>query len=283
MARPRTRQQLIDYCKRALGHPVIQINVDDDQLEDRVDESLQFFSHYHFDGIEKVFLRYTVTQTDIDNGYISLTSSGSFGNAIADVGTPTGLTGESRQTVTESGETGTVNIDDLIASVLGVFHFSQSTINMFDVRYQYALNDLYTFGTIELQQYAITQQYLALLRQILSPDKAIRFTRHTNKLHIDMNWSRDVQPGDYIIIECYRILNPRVYPDVYDDYFLKKYVTAMFKRQWGLNLKKYQGIALPGNVTLNADQIYMDAIAEIESLEKEIRDSWETPPQFEVG
>ena len=175
MAKPSTRQQLIDYCLRSLGHPVIEINVDEDQLEDRVDEALQFFAEYHFDGVERVYLKYQVQQKDIDNGYVSMTADNTFISG-------TGASGqsESAMTMTETGQTGTVNIEDLVASVLQVFHFSAGTINMFDVRYQYALNDLYTFGSIELIHYSITQQYLSLLVNLTKNSKQMQKTELQN-------------------------------------------------------------------------------------------------------
>ena len=288
MAKPATRQQLIDYCLRSLGHPVIEINVDEDQLDDRVDEALQFFSEYHFDGVEKVFLKYQVQQKDIDNGYISMTAqsqdqAGVTGNNTFVSGTGASGQNESSMTFTEDGQTGTVKIEDLITSVLQVFHFSMGTINMFDVRYQYALNDLYTFGTIELVQYSITQSYLSLIRQMLSPEKMIRFSRRNNKLYIDMKWQRDVKPGDYIIIEAYRVMDPRVYPEVYNDMLLKKYVTALIKRQWGANLSKFNNIQMLGGVQFNGMQLYNDAIKEIQDIESTVQSKWELPPDFVVG
>jgi hypothetical protein len=278
MARPSSRQQLIEYCLRSLGFPVIEINVDEQQLDDRVDEALQFFSEYHFDGVEKVYLKYQVQQQDIENGYISMTANNTFISG-------TGASGqnESSMAFTETGLSGNVNIEDLITSVIQVFHFSMGTINMFDVRYQYALNDLYTFGTIELIHYTITQQYLALLRQMLAPEKAIRFTRRNNKLYIDMKWQRDVKVGDYLVIEAYRVLDPRVYPEIYNDMLLKKYTTALIKRQWGANLSKFNGIQMLGGVTFNGLQLYNDAIREIQEIESTVQSKWELPPDFIVG
>jgi hypothetical protein len=278
VARPQTRQQLIDYCLRNLGHPVIEINVDEDQLEDRLDDALQFFAEYHFDGVERVYLKYQVQQQDIENGYISLTSNNTFV-------TGTGQSGqsESSMTMTETGQTGSVPIEELIASVLQVFHFSSGTINMFDVRYQYALNDLYTFGTIELIHYSVTQQYLSLLRQMLSPEKSIRFSRRSNKLYIDMKWQRDVKVGDWIVIEAYRVMDARVFPEIYNDMLLKKYLTALIKRQWGANLSKFSGIQMLGGVTFNGTQLFNDAIKEIQDIENTVQSKFELPPDFLVG
>jgi hypothetical protein len=288
VARPHTRQQLIDYCLRNLGHPVIEINVDEDQLEDRVDEALEFFAEYHFDGVEKVYLKYQVQQKDIENGYISMTAESQDNAGITGANnfvSGPGSVGQNEKTlaITEEGKSGTVKIEDLIASVLQVFHFSVGTINMFDVRYQYALNDLYTFGTIELIHYSVTQQYLSLIRQMLAPEKSIRFSRRNNKLYIDMKWPRDVKVGDWIVIEAYRVMDPRVYPEIYDDLLLKKYLTALIKRQWGANLSKFNNIQMLGGVTFNGSQIYADAIREIQDIETTVQSKWELPPDFIVG
>lgn len=278
MSKPSTRSSLLDYCKRALGHPVIDINVDDDQIEDRLDDALQFFSEYHFDGMERVYIKYIVTETDIANGYIDLTYSGANTNRF---NTAPGTVGENadQQTVTEVGSPDTaVKIEDTIISVIQVFHFTIQTMNMFDVRYQYALNDLYTFGSIDLINYTTTQSYLSLLRQMLSPEKSIRFSRKTNKLYIDMKWNRETHAGDYIIIEAWRALDARVYPEIYNDMLLKKYLTQLIKRQWGANLSKYKGVQLIGGVTMDGDKIYTQAQEEIEKIESTVQSRWEEPP-----
>lgn len=282
MSRPTTRSELIDYALRALGHPVIEINVDDDQLEDRLDECLQFFSEYHYDGQEKVYLKYRVTQEDINNGYVLMKYDSSEPDRFI---TSMGASGQAEDAMpmTESGLTGTVPIEDTIISVLKVFQFSAGSINMFDVRYQYALNDLYTFGTIELINYTVTQQYLSLLQQLLSPEKSVRFTRKSNKLYIDTKWSRELHPGDYLIIEAWRSLDARVFPEIYNDMMLKRYLTAVIKRQWAINLSKFKNISLPGGIVFNGDELYRQAIEEIKEIETTMQDKWETPPEFIVG
>lgn len=273
-----SREKLKDYCLRALGAPVVEINIADEQLEDRLDDALRFFSEYHFDGVEKVYLKYQVTATDITRGYIELKSDnrkalgGGLENSDAIVD------------ATEEGRTDEdVLIENLITSVTRIFPFTQQSVGMFDIRYQYALNDLYTFGTIDLVQYDLTQQYLTLLRQYLSPDKSVRFSRVQNRLYIDMNWSQQVSVGTYLIIECYRILDPRIYPEVYEDRLLKRYTTALIKKQWGVNLSKYSGVKLPGDVTLRGTEIASEATTEIENLEKEIVLKYELPADFMMG
>jgi hypothetical protein len=276
-----TRQKLIDYCLRQLGAPVVEINVDDDQLSDRVDDALKFMSEYHFDGVERVYLKYVLTAEDIARKYLLLesdnTNSLSASDRLQSI-SEEGLTGGTPEHLTG----GVVPIDNLITSVTSIFHVSQQTIDMFDVRYQYALNDLYTFGTIDMVQYDLTQQYLSLLRQYLSPDKSVNFSRVTNKLEIYMDW-KIVRPGAYLIIDCYRILDPRVHTEIYEDRMLKKYLTALIKRQWGTNMSKYSGIKLPGDVTLRGVDIFNESQKEVDEIEVELVKKYELPIDFMMG
>tara|TARA_B100001057_G_scaffold105893_1_gene103471 strand:+ start:407 stop:1159 length:753 start_codon:yes stop_codon:yes gene_type:complete len=250
MAKPNSRSTLIDYCLRALGAPVIEINLDDDQIGDRIDEALQFYQHYHADAIEKVYLKHQITQVDIDNQYIPL--------------------------------------NDLVTDVVQLFPLRDNKNTgdaMFDVRYQMHLNDVYNLGFMgSLVEYEMTQQWLSLLDMVIDNDqKHISFDRHKNQLRIDMNWSDEVKVNDYVIIECYRILNPDTYTDVYNDYFLKKYATALLKMQWGMNLLKFEGMQMPGGVTFNGRQLFDDAREEIQKLEEEVRLNWEQPVDFYTG
>ena len=250
MAKPNSRSTLIDYCLRALGAPVIEINLDDDQIGDRIDEALQFYQHYHADAIEKVYLKHQITQSDIDNQYIPL--------------------------------------NDLVTDVVQLFPLRDNKNtgdSMFDVRYQMHLNDVYNLGFMgSLVEYEMTQQWLSLLDMVIDNDqKHISFDRHKNQLRIDMNWDDEVKLNDYVIIECYRILNPDTYTDVYNDYFLKKYATALLKMQWGMNLLKFEGMQMPGGVTFNGRQLFDDAREEIQKLEEEVRLNWEQPVDFYTG
>lgn len=257
---------------RSLGAPVVKINVAPEQIHDRVDEALRFFSEFHFEGVERIYLKYQITQDDIDRKYISLVPSN------------TGLTGEdASMTITETGATGGVGIDTLITSIVRCFHINDAHINMFDIRYQYALNDLYTFGTIDLVQYDMTQSYLTLLQEYLSPETIVEFKRSTNRIYLSIDWQNKVRPGQYIVFECFRIMDPRVYPEVYEDRMLKKYLTALIKRQWGINLSKYSGIKLPGDISFNGDKMLTDANSEIEKIEQEIKGSYNEPPNFFMG
>ena len=249
MAKPNSRATLIDYCLRNLGAPVIEINVDEDQIDDRVDEALQFYQHYHADAIEKVFLKHQVTQTDIDNGYIA--------------------------------------INDLVTDVLRVLPIrdTYSANNLFDIKYQMHLNDMFSLGYMgSLLEYSMAQQYLSTLDIVIdSDDKFISFDRHRNRLRIDMAWSEEVSVDDYLVVECYRIIDPDTFTDVYNDYYLKKYLTSLLKKQWGTNLLKFEGMQMPGGVTFNGRQLFDDAIAELEKLEEEVRLNWEQPVDFYTG
>ena len=257
----------------------MEINIADEQLEDRLNDGLQFFSEYHFDGVEKVYLKYKMSQTDIDNGYISFTADNRVsvtpqGTGFADV--------DALMASTDPDCPENVLLQNLIVSVTRIFPFTQQSVGMFDVRYQYALNDLYTFGTIDLVQYDMTQQYLALLKQFLSPDKSIRFNRVANRMYLDAD-KRQLNAGMYLIIEAYRVLDPRVYPEVYNDRLLKKYITALFRWQWGVNLSKYSGIKLPGDITLDGQSMMKDSWQQKEEIEKEIILKGELPCDFIMG
>ena len=258
---------------------MVEINIADEQLEDRINDALQFFSEYHFDGVEKVYLKYRLSQADIDNGYISFTAD----NTVTQNADGSGFQdAEATQTSVDPDCPENVLLQNLIVSVTRIFPFTQQSVGMFDVRYQYALNDLYTFGTIDLVQYDMTQQYLQLLRQFLSPDKSIRFSRVANKLYLDSD-KRQLNPGMYLIIEAYRILDPRVYPEVYNDRLLKKYCVTLVRWQWGVNLSKYNGIKLPGDITLDGQGMMKDAWQHKEEIEKEIISRGELPVDFIVG
>lgn len=304
MAKPTTRQQFKDYCLRKLGWPVIDINVDDDQVEDRIDEALSFFNDYHFDGVEKMYMKHQIQQADIDRGWIYC--------------------------------------PDAVTSVTGVLPFDQSnsSVNMFDLRYQLRLHDLYDFTSVSYVSYEITMQHITTLNMLFSGKPQFRFNRHQNKVFLDIDWTRDVKAGDYVVIECYRKMEPDTInlsgtvtgnttgtlitgadtyfdqeilendfvnfgdairqvkkiisptqiiidepltegasditmykqgvSDVWNDRFLKKYATALIKLQWGNNLSKFTGIQMPGGVTLDGVRIMTEAHDEIEKIEEEL-------------
>jgi hypothetical protein len=271
MAVPSSKATLKTYCLRALGFGVIDINVSDDQIDDRVDEALQYFAQYHYDGIERMLLKYQVTAADITR---------------ASTNTTTTATDSIDSTITSSfGEgNGFIPMPSSIVSVMGIFPFSDSsTNNMFDVRYQLRLNDLYDFSSTSIIHYEMTMQHLDFLEHILVGEKPIRFNQHQNRLYIDMDWSNDVTAGEYLIIECYRKIDPASYTDIYDDIHLKRYATALIKRQWGANLSKFAGVAMLGGVTMNGENIFSQAQEELKELEQLISITNSPPIMFGVG
>ena len=317
MAQPTTRLQFIDYCKRRLGFPVIDINVDDDQVNDRVDDALQFFEDYHFDGVEKMYMKHQITQADIDRRWIYC--------------------------------------PDAVTYVVGMFPFddSNSSINMFDLRYQLRLHDLYDFTSVSYVSYEITMQHIRTLNLLFSGTPQIRFNRKQNKIFLDIDWSRDLSVGDYVVIDCYRAIRPATITltgtgtavtsantiagtntvfdqellegdiitldgqelqvskitsptslstigpvatnvtngvltkpgnsEVFNDRFLKRYATALIKYQWGSNLSKFAGIQMPGGVTLDGVRIMTEAKEEMDKIEDEIYNFNSLPSEIFTG
>jgi hypothetical protein len=243
MAEITSREDFKAYCLRRLGFPVIDINVDDDQVEDRIDDALQFWEDRHFDGTQKLYYIKIVDQTDIDNRFINMDPA---------VTTDTG------------------NNQVHIIGVTRIFPISdsQATVNMFDLRYQLRLNELYDFTSASYVNYTLTQQHLRSLEIMFTGEVPIRFDRHMHRLYIDWNWGQDACPvGTVVIAECYASLNPNDYPNLWNDRWLKKYATALIKRSWGSNLKKFGSIQLPGGVVLNGDKIFQEATDEIKKME----------------
>jgi hypothetical protein len=247
MSIPSTREQFKDWCLRELGFPVIEINVDDDQVEDRIDQALQYYQQFHFDGVERWYLTHEITSTDMTNKYITIPDSIIGVNRIFPIGS------------------------------------TNASVNMFDLRYQLRLHELYDFTSTSYVQYALTQQHIRTLDLLFSGETPVRFNRHTNKLYIDQNWISGVTPGEWIVIESFIIIDPNTYTKVYNDLMLKRLATAYIKKQWGNNMKKFGGMQLPGGITMNGQQIYTEAMDEIKELEQLIRDTYEEPPQFLVG
>ena len=269
MATPSTRETLKQYALRALGKPVIDINVDDDQLEDRLDEAFQYYAQYHYDGIRRTYLKYQYTQDDYDR----MTVDGSDETATKNSVTTTWKEGQNYLICPES-----------VVSVVNIFPFSdKGNLNLFDVRYQLRLNDLYDFSSTSVINYDIVLRHLDFLDHILVGEKPLRFNQHDNRLYVDMDWKNDLQVGEYLIIECYRKLDPTTFTDVNNDIFLKRYVTALFKKQWGANLSKFNGVAMLGGVTLNGQQIYTEALADVDKLEQELRTTYELNPAIMIG
>ena len=258
MANPNSRANLKEYCLRQLGKPVIEINVDDDQVDDRIDEALQYFAQYHYDGVERMYLKHQITQAEIDRAATndSTTATDKVDNSI----TATWLEGK-----------GFIPVPDSVLSVVKVFDFTdKANLNLFDVRYQLRLNDLYDFSSTSVLHYQMTMQHLDFLDHILVGEKPLRFNQHMNRLYLDMDWGNDVTAGEYIIIECYRKLDPTTYTDVFNDIYLKRYTTALIKRQWGANLSKFSGVQLLGGVEMNGAEIFSQATEEIRDLEEKM-------------
>ena len=302
MANPNTRTTLKEYCLRNLGKPVIDINVDDDQVEDRLDEALQYFAQYHTDGVERMYLKYKVTADDVTrltkNKSFNVDEKGTVGENIeledatdtsaGDIQGEDGgqiLTEESTLVRTTYEETQNyLVVPDAVISVINIFPLSdRANLNMFDVRYQLRLNDLYDFSSTSIVHYQMTMQHLDFLDHILVGEKPMRFNQLSNRLYLDMDWGTDITAGEYLIFEVYRKVDPDTYTDLYDDIYLKRYLTSLIKRQWGQNLSKFSGTAMLGGVTLNGPELFSSAIDEQQRLEEEIRLNYEEPPHMQQG
>ena len=281
MAQPTTRQGLIDYCKRQLGAPVLEINVADEQLDDLVDDALQIFHERHFDGVTQTFLKYKVTQEDIDRG------RGRGGNNPVGIATTTATTTIVGTATTFSYEENS-NYLQVPPSIIGVnklFHFDGSntaTNNMFSVKYQLFLNDIYYWGSTEILTYGMTRRYLEDIDFALTTQKQIRFNQRQDRLYLDIDWD-SLSVDDYLVIDCYRLLDPNDFSRVWNDSFLKMYVTALIKRQWGQNLIKFQGVKLPGGIELNGRQLFDDAEKELERIREKMSNAYELPPLDMIG
>ena len=279
MAQPSTRQEHIDYCKRKLGYPVLEINVADEKIEDLVDDAVQFFQERHFDGVYQTYLKYKITADDINRGKATTTSG--VGISTITVNETVGLT-------TSFSYTETGNYLPVPPSVIGVnkiFHFDGAnsiTNNMFSVKYQLFLNDIYYWGSTELLTYAMVKTYLEDIEFLLTTQKQIRFNKRQDRLYVDIDWS-GVREGTYLVIDCFRTMDPNDYSRVWNDSFLKPYLTALIKRQWGQNLIKFQGVKLPGGVELNGRQFYEDAQREIDIIMERMSNTYELPPLDMIG
>lgn len=247
MAVPITRSEFKAYCLRKLGAPVIEINVDDDQVEDRIDESLRYYWDYHFDGTSKLYYKHQITSTDKSNKYITLPEN--------------------------------------IIGAVSVFPISDPSIrsdDLFNIRYQIALNDLYTLTNVTLVPYYMAMEHLSLMSELLVGKQPIRYNRHKNRCYIDMEW-KNIAVGEYLLIEAYEVVDPDVYTDVWSDRWLQNYTASKIKYQWGTNLTKFSGMSLPGGVQFNGDRILSDAQQEIEKMEAEMISSYSLPVADMIG
>ena len=311
-----SRQGLIDYCLRELGHPVIEINVDDDQLEDRIDEAFQFYREFHYDSVEMVYLAEKVIASNATisgnaTSFIgSETITGSTSNATAvvhqaanstllDIYNINGtfvagevITGKQSNTIAtistvnkNNYDNNYFNLTDLVTGVSRIIQLSNksSGTSMFDVQYQLMLNNIQSLTNTDIVYYSQLKTHFNLINDLMTGQKPVRFNRHMNRLYVDMNWRKDITIGDHVIVEAFRILDPNTYTDVYNDYFLKKYATALIKKQWGTNLKKFEGVQLPGGVVLNGQKIYDEAVEEIRQLQQDAQSIYQLPVDFFVG
>ena len=246
MAVPASRTEFKEYCLRKLGKPVIEINVDDDQVDDRVDEAIRYYWDYHFDGADKVYYKYKVTGTDITNKYISL--------------------------------------PDNIIGVVNLFEIGQAlnTNNLFNIRYQIALNDLYTLTSVSMVPYYMALQHVQFLEQFLVGKQPIRYNRIINRCYIDMDWNI-INEGDYLILECYQVVDPNDYSRAFGERWLQNYATVLIKEQWGTNLKKFEGMQMPGGLKFNGQKIYDEAVAQREKMEAEMISSFSLPVYDMIG
>ena len=276
MAKPASRQQLIDYCLRRLGAPVLEINVDDDQIDDLVDDALQYFQERHFDGVERMYLKYKITQEDLNRGR---------GRNTDGVGIVTTTATSTTGNVFNFYETSNyIQVPDSVIGIEKIFKFDTSSISggMFSIKYQLFLNDLYYFNSVELLQYAMVKSYLEDIDFLLTTDKQLRFNKRQDRLYLDLDWASQ-KADQYIVIDCYRILDPNTFTNVYNDSFIKKYLTSLIKRQWGQNLIKFRGVKLPGGIELNGREIYEDAEKELEDIKQRMSLEYELPPYDFIG
>ena len=319
MATPATRQGLIDYCLRALGHPVIEINIDDDQLEDRIDEAFQFYRDYHYDAVEAVYLKEQITASTLQivginaasfsigekitgassgattfvhaalaaNKTYTKNTAGTFTAGETITGASSGTTAVVTSMTLGNFDNKYITLNDSVLSVVRTLPLSSrsNSISFFDAKYQLMLNNIQSLTNTDIQYYTMLKMHINLINDLMTGQKPIRFNRHMNRLHIDLTWGEggDLAIGDYVIIEAYRTLDPDAYTDVYNDGFLKRYSTALIKRQWGINLKKFEGVQLPGGVTLNGQKIFDEAMEEITTLKQEAQDTYQLPVDFFTG
>ena len=282
MAKPASRTQLIDYCLRKLGAPVLEINLDDDQIDDLVDDAIQLFNERHFDGVERMYLKHKLTQEEIDRGTAKNTDGVGI---VTTTATATAVPGIGTTITSNWYETSNfLQVPDSVVGIEKIFKFDSSTISggMFSIKYQLFLNDLYQFNSINLLQYSMTKSYLEDIDFLLTTDKQVRFNKRQDRLYLDIDWGVE-SVDNWLVLDCYRALDPTSFTQVYNDPFLKLYLTALMKRQWGQNLIKFRGVKLPGGIELNGREIFDDAEREIEGLRSRMSSEYELPPYDCIG
>ena len=281
MAQPATRSEFKNYLLRQLGAPVLEINVADEQVDDIIDDALQYFHERHFDGVLRTYLKYQVTQNDIDRGK----GPGQDG-VLGIVTTTASSTIDGAEMQFDWKENSNyLQVPPAVIGVEKIFHFDGSatiTNNMFSVKYQLFLNDIYFWGAMEMLTYTMTRTYLSDMDFALTTQKQVRFNQRMDRLYLDVDWET-LTVGDWLIMDCYRTLDPNDYARVWNDSFLKKYTTALLKKQWGQNLIKFNGVKLPGGVELNGRDIYEDGVKELEVIREMMSNTYELPPLDMIG
>ena len=285
MAQPSSRQALIDYGLRQLGAPVLEINIDDDQIDDLLDDAVQLFNERHFDGVEEMYLKHEFTQDEIDRGKAtSETDATTTAGIVTTTGTSTAISGYGTTTSSFVENSNFIQVPDSVIGIEKIFKFDTSSISggMFSIKYQLFLNDLYYFNSVELLQYSMVKSYLEDIDFLLTPERQIRFNKKQNRLYLDIDYN-SLAEGDFIVIDCQRALDPDTFTKVYNDPFLKMYFTALLKRQWGQNLIKFRGVKLPGGLELNGREIYDDGQRELDAIKQKMQLEYELPPLDFIG
>ena len=282
MAQPSTRSELITYAKRQLGAPVLEVNVADEQVEDILDDAIQYFQERHFDGVYPTFLKYKITEDDIKRGR---SRDGNTDNVGITTQTATSTIDGQSVSFSFNETSNYLQVPPDILGITKVFHFDGSnrmSSGMFSLKYQLFLNDIYYYGSTELLSYAMTKTYLEDINFLLTTQKQIRFNKRQDRLYLDIDWS-SITDGEFLVIDCFRTLDPNDYARVFNDSFLKRYFTALLKKQWGQNLIKFQGVKLPGGVELNGRQIYDDAMNDLTIIREQMSNTYELPPLDFIG
>ena len=283
MAQPTSRTEFKEYCLRQLGAPVLEVNLATEQCDDLIDDAIQYFQERHFDGVSQIYMKYRVTQEDIDRGRAS--TNGNYGTAGIVTETATANIAGTATTFSYYENSNYLQIPPEVIGVTKIYHFdglNTATNNMFSVKYQLFLNDIYYWGSTEILSYAMTKTYLSDIQFLLNTEIEIRFNQRMDRLYLDVDWG-SLAVGDFIIIDCFRALNPNDYTRGWNDSFLKRYTAALFKRQWGQNLLKFQGVKLPGGVELNGRQIYDDGMKDLEIIREQMSNTYELPPLDMIG
>ncbi len=284
MSTPSTRSEFKQYCLRQLGAPVLEINLADEQCEDLIDDGVQYFQERHFDGVARMYLKYQIRQSDIDRGQASKASGATSTAGIVTTTASATIAGVST-TFDWYENSNYIQVPPSIIGVFKVFHFDGAntiTNNMFSVKYQLFLNDIYYWGSTEILSYAMVKTFLEDIQFALTTEKQIRFNKREDRLYLDIDWG-SVTVGDFLVMECFRVLDPNDYTRVWNDSFLKPYVTALMKRQWGQKLLKFQGVKLPGGIELNGRQIFDDGEKELERIREMMSSTYELPPLDMIG